>query len=372
MQRDVVKATKFTDVQRQQHIGEDFIKHGVDSDEPSTPPLDKGTLLRPASSGRLTPSSPGQLSARDPVLRWLTEQEAGSGAWFLKWLEGRYPPPRQPSGASALASWEFAWSDATILQALTMGSFGLVFLARRKGEYLAIKALVDAKAVAAETAAAVEADEENVLGRGDAEHVAVVPRASLVQEAELLIHTAHPNIATFRGFCAEPPALAVEFCHRGSLYDVIHVLASPREKKAGDIQLTWHRTLRMALDAALGLVHLHSKGIVHANIKSSNLLVTEGWTVKVADIGVVKLIEEARREERIVPGTVGCGSDPRWLAPEVMQGNQHSAKSDVWSFALVLFELLTWELPWSNVNPWGVRCCHSIIHTMLCISCIVV
>jgi serine/threonine protein kinase len=101
----------------------------------------------------------------------------------------------------------------------------------------------------------------------------------------------------------------------------------------------------MAADAAAGMLHLHTRGppILHRDLKSPNLLLAADWTVKVADMGLSKLMDETTQES-----TAGGAANPRWLAPEVLGGKSPTAASDVFSFGVVMWELLTWKLPWSD------------------------
>ncbi|KAI7842020.1 hypothetical protein COHA_004221 [Chlorella ohadii] len=127
---------------------------------------------------------------------------------------------------------------------------------------------------------------------------------------------------------AHPTSLA-EYCSQGSLYDC---LAAGREQAAAAAQLTWRRRLAMAVDAAAGLLYLHRRSIIHRDVKSPNLLVDEHFRVKVADFNLSKLLEGARPEASL---TSAAATNPIWL---------------------VLFELLTWRLPWTfaHMSPFKI------------------
>ena len=77
----------------------------------------------------------------------------------------------------------------------------------------------------------------------------------------------------------------------------------------------------------------------------------EDGTVKVADMGLSKLVSEATKSSST---TAGGASNPRWLAPEVLDGEHYTAAADVFSFGIVLWELLTWQLPWAEANVWTI------------------
>ena len=115
-------------------------------------------------------------------------------------------------------------------------------------------------------------------------------------------------------------------------------------------QLNWARLLSMASDAAKGMLFLHTRSpaIVHRDLKSANLLVDALWHVKVADFNLSRALDQAS-----ALSTVNV-TNPRWLAPEVLAGGFAGLPADVWSFGTVLWEFMTWQLPFENHNPYQV------------------
>ncbi len=172
--------------------------------------------------------------------------------------------------------------------------------------------------------------------------------AKISAEAELMRRLSHPNVVTFYGVCTKSPNLCVvtEFCERGSLYDVLQKAAYSKPTLAK--QLNWKRRLGMAVDAAAGMSSLHEHGVLHRDLKGSNLLITGDWTVKVADFGLSKH-EEAMTSQA---GTM-AKINPKWLAPEILcggRGSNATQASDVYAFGVVMWELLAWRLPWMDVR----------------------
>ena len=205
--------------------------------------------------------------------------------------------------------------------------------------------------------------------------IALVPRDTLLKEAATTyVGVNHPNVVAFEGVCLRPPALAFEFCVRGSLYDLLHAGQRADTPGAGTMQLTWSRSLKMMRDAAKGVLYLHSRSpqILHKDLKSNNLLITEDWTVKIADYNIGTLSESAKSsadddEEEMKNGGGGGGTttnttttgggvaaNPRWLAPEIMEGRTPTTATDSFSFGVVMWEILTWQLPWAHMTPWGI------------------
>jgi alpha-tubulin suppressor-like RCC1 family protein len=282
---------------------------------------------------------------------------------------------------ATLAPLEFIWNDVEVLKPLGTGSFGQVYLANINHTKMAVKVLVDADAVVAAAAAAsvatskhTESATSNNPGAVDGNNNSVskgenggiststtsfkatslVPKAhieKMLQEASLMASLQHPNVVHLLGFCISPPCMAVEYCPRGSLYDVLEQACTDPESAK---RLSWIRRLNMAKQTSAGLLHLHTRvpPILHRDVKSPNILVAADFTVKIADMGLSKLAEDVQGAGKI--STMGGGANPRWLAPEVLGGQKASKESDVFAFGVVLWEILTYRLPWSEDNVWLV------------------
>ncbi|KAK3027547.1 hypothetical protein RJ639_042316, partial [Escallonia herrerae] len=169
------------------------------------------------------------------------------------------------------------------------------------------------------------------------------------KEIYLMRRLRHPNVLLFMGaVCSgEKLAMVTEFLPRGSLFKILH-----KSNQSLDIR----RRLRMALDVARGMNYLHHRNppIVHRDLKSSNLLVDKNWTVKVGDFGLSKL-----KNATFLTAKSGRGT-PQWMAPEVLRNEPSNEKysslpgSDVFSFGVILWELMTESIPWSNLNSLQV------------------
>ncbi|TKW02416.1 hypothetical protein SEVIR_8G242700v4 [Setaria viridis] len=163
------------------------------------------------------------------------------------------------------------------------------------------------------------------------------------QEVSLMKKLRHPNIILFMGAVASPERLCIvtEFLPRGSLFRLL-------QKNTG--KLDPRRRVHMAIDIARGMNYLHhcSPPIVHRDLKSSNLLVDKNWTVKVADFGLSRLKLETFLRTKTGKGT------PQWMAPEVLRNEPSDEKSDVYSYGVVLWELVTQKIPWDNLNTMQV------------------
>lgn len=156
----------------------------------------------------------------------------------------------------------------------------------------------------------------------------------LISEIKTLCHVSHKNVIRLLGFHARRSecALVYEYMNNGSLYSQIHAIRSSSF-------MLWNARIKVALDVARGIEYLHgfaSPRIVHRDIKSTNILLDENWTAKVSDFGLSKLLSEGVDEFKYqIAGTLG------YLDPEYFHTQILTTKSDVYSYGIVLLELLS-------------------------------
>ncbi|KAF3340972.1 serine/threonine-protein kinase-like protein CCR4 [Carex littledalei] len=149
----------------------------------------------------------------------------------------------------------------------------------------------------------------------------------------------HINLVGLLGFCDERSEriLVMEHMPHGNLYDQLHRLPP---SDSSPLFTSWTNRLRIALDAARGIEYLHSyavPGIIHRDIKSSNILLDETWTAKVSDFGLSMIRSNAGNgsSSAVSAGTVG------YMDPEYYRLQELTEKSDVYSFGVVLLEMIT-------------------------------
>ncbi|KAK4744528.1 hypothetical protein SAY87_010840 [Trapa incisa] len=157
-------------------------------------------------------------------------------------------------------------------------------------------------------------------------------------EIELLSRVHHKNLVALVGFCFEQgeQMLVYEFMPNGTLREAL-------SGKSG-IHLDWKKRLRVAVGSARGLAYLHELAnppIIHRDIKSTNILLDETLTAKVADFGLSKLVSDSEKGHvsTQVKGTLG------YLDPEYYMTQQLTEKSDVYSLGVVMLELITSKIP---------------------------
>ena len=173
----------------------------------------------------------------------------------------------------------------------------------------------------------------------------------LEKEVSIMTKLRHPNIVLLLGVVMSPrPAIVQEFCVRGSLYAVLQ-----RHAKSGAPELTWRLRLQMALGAAAGMLYLHESTptVLHRDLKSANLMVDRYYRVKVGDFNL----------SRVHTDIIGSGEgveysgnlhSPSWMAPEVLTDAQYSKASDVYSFAIVMWEIQSLQTPWRDLHVYQI------------------
>eukprot|EP00252_Welwitschia_mirabilis_P002961 TRINITY_DN12978_c0_g2_i2.p1 TRINITY_DN12978_c0_g2~~TRINITY_DN12978_c0_g2_i2.p1 ORF type:complete len:587 (-),score=154.81 TRINITY_DN12978_c0_g2_i2:76-1836(-) len=157
------------------------------------------------------------------------------------------------------------------------------------------------------------------------------------QEVFIMRKVRHKNVVQFIGACTKPPHLCIvtEFMSGGSVYDYLH-------KQKGVFKLP--ALLKVAIDVSKGMDYLHQNNIIHRDLKAANLLMDENEVVKVADFGVARV----QAQSGVMTAETGTY---RWMAPEVIEHKPYDQKADVFSFGIVLWELLTGKLPYDNLTP---------------------
>ncbi|GAV87749.1 Pkinase domain-containing protein/LRR_1 domain-containing protein/LRRNT_2 domain-containing protein [Cephalotus follicularis] len=159
------------------------------------------------------------------------------------------------------------------------------------------------------------------------------------REMEILGSIKHINLVNLRGYCRLPASklLIYDYLANGSLDDLLH--ESGHEQRT----LNWNARLRIALGSARGLAYLHHDccpKIVHRDIKSSNILLEENLEPRVSDFGLAKLlVDEDAHVTTVVAGTFG------YLAPEYLHSGRATEKTDVYSFGVLLLELIIGKRP---------------------------
>ncbi|KAH7533236.1 hypothetical protein FEM48_Zijuj04G0108700 [Ziziphus jujuba var. spinosa] len=171
-----------------------------------------------------------------------------------------------------------------------------------------------------------------------------VPEKEFREKMEEVGRVDHENLVPLRAYyySRDEKLLVYDYMPMGSLSALLH-----GNRGAGRTPLNWETRSGIALGAARGIAYLHSKGplISHGNIKSSNILLTRNYEARISDFGLAHIAIPMSTPNRIAG----------YRAPEVTDSRKVSQKADVYSFGVLLLELLTGKPPThSQLNEEGV------------------
>ncbi|KAK9861467.1 hypothetical protein WJX84_003285 [Apatococcus fuscideae] len=231
--------------------------------------------------------------------------------------------------------WEVDPKDLITLNKLGEGEFGVVHKAIWNGTLVAVKILKISSAIAL---------------------------ADFRSELEVMRRVHHPNAVQFLGGCTkqEPYLLVTELMSGGSLADAF------RSQRVFALR----RALEIAVDCARGLAYLHNKkhpsGVVHRDLKPANLMVAGSsyhtrdalmfdiGTIKLSDFGLSKSLPVNKHAGYDINATfrlTGETGSYRYMAPEVFRHEPYNIKVDVYSFAMILYQLLEHCAPFQGMDP---------------------
>ncbi|XP_069956486.1 mitogen-activated protein kinase kinase kinase 10-like isoform X2 [Cherax quadricarinatus] len=221
---------------------------------------------------------------------------------------------------------EIDFNELELEEVIGVGGFGKVYRGLWRGEEVAVKA-----------------------ARQDPDEDISVTIENVQQEAKLFWLLKHENIVALKGACLVEPnlCLVMEYARGGSLNRVLQ-----QRKAIGPSVLTdW------AIQIARGMNYLHNQApvrIIHRDLKSSNVLLSESIdknelqfkTLKITDFGLAREVSKTTR--------MSAAGTYAWMAPEVIKTSTFSKASDVWSYGVVLWELLTGESPYKGIDTLAI------------------
>ena len=174
----------------------------------------------------------------------------------------------------------------------------------------------------------------------------------LSREINILSRINHPSILKFIGFSPynfhdeQKPVIVTEFLSNGSLYDIIEL------EKKGLCKDQWNDTRKLICiyGIASAMSYLHNHGIIHRDLKPANILMDDFLFPKIADFGLSKM-KHQNIESMTVGSTINTiKGTPLYIAPEVWIKADFTPACDIYSFAIIVFEIMTCLEPWKDVN----------------------
>ncbi|XP_054853887.1 mitogen-activated protein kinase kinase kinase 21 [Eublepharis macularius] len=234
----------------------------------------------------------------------------------------------------SLAEIDFQYLE--LQEIIGVGGFGKVYRAMWKGQEVAVKA-------------ARQDPDEDIMATAE----------SVRQEAKLFSMLKHPNIIELHGVCLQEPnlCLVMEFARGGPLNRALSGVSPTTSGSHWGRRIPPHVLVNWAVQIARGMLYLHEQAIVpilHRDLKSSNILLLEkienddihNKTLKITDFGLAR--EWHRTTKMSAAGTYA------WMAPEVIKSSMFSKGSDIWSYGVLLWELLTGEVPYRGIDGLAV------------------
>ncbi|OZC12439.1 kinase domain protein [Onchocerca flexuosa] len=254
--------------------------------------------------------APSNRSAIDILYRGLFSCFKPMWSYFGRSTESLLSGITKSTLAYPVDNWEIPFETITHLEWLGSGSQGAVFSGQLNGRLVAVKKVKDKS----ET------------------------------EIKHLQHLNHENLIKFIGVCTQSPCFCIvmEYCGQGQLYEVIRSGHHIVKDTFGE----WARQI------GDGMNYLHQKRIIHRDLKSPNILVDNSDILKICDFGTSHQWDKQKSTVMSFCGTAA------WMAPEIIKKEPCSEKVDIWSFGVVLWELLTQEIPYKDIDSmaiiWGV------------------
>ncbi|KAJ8377329.1 hypothetical protein AAFF_G00261140 [Aldrovandia affinis] len=209
---------------------------------------------------------------------------------------------------------EIEYADIEVEEVVGRGAFGVVCKAKWRGKDVAIKT--------------IESESE---------------RKAFIVELRQLSRVNHPNIVKLYGSCNNPVCLVMEYAEGGSLYNVLHG-AEPLPCYRASHAMSW------CLQCAQGVSYLHGmkpKALIHRDLKPPNLLlVARGTVLKICDFGTACDIQTHMTNNK---------GSAAWMAPEVFEGDNYSEKCDVFSWGIILWEVISRKKPFDEIGGPAFR-----------------
>ncbi|PRP86567.1 hypothetical protein PROFUN_05205 [Planoprotostelium fungivorum] len=222
-----------------------------------------------------------------------------------------------PEDFASVRSGALNADELSNMKQIGAGAFGVVYRAQWRELNVAVKQMKNIHATSAEL-------------------------KDFISEVSILQNLrAHPNLVMFIGITIPPQMLTIviEYCAQGSMYNYLR-----------DHTVEMCTKLDFVIGIARGMLHLHKENIIHRDLAVRNILLTESLVPKVSDFGLSRAIQESEDASQ----TQSMTGPIKWMSPESLFAKQYSSKSDVWSFGVVIWEIVTVEDPFKDLSPVDV------------------
>lgn len=198
------------------------------------------------------------------------------------------------------------------------GAFGAAYLVRRKGGNQALQVAKEIRT----------------------SHLTDKQKQGVLAESGVLQMMTHSNIIAYIDSFFEGPKMYIimEYADGGDLAMKI------KERKTAGQRFAEREIMFMFVQVALALVHIHSRRVLHRDLKPLNIFLTKQGVVKLGDFGIAKLLDSSMAEAQTTIGT------PYYLSPEICNNEGYGLKSDLWSLGVVTYELAVLRVPFGGIS----------------------
>ena len=177
----------------------------------------------------------------------------------------------------------------------------------------------------------------------------------IVREVNINAGMNHPSVIKFIGFSPinfnheSKPVIITEYSKNGSLSDIIKL-----ERQSRSID-GWDDTKKLLTiyGIASGMSYLHANNILHRDLKPSNILMDDYLLPKIADFGLSKIIHSSQ-ETITIQSSLETKGTPIYMSPEIIESQDYTKAGDVYAFSIILYEILTNEEPFKNLNGFNI------------------